>query len=105
MRADVRNGSFSTKSGRWHDVRFTPQSDQNSDVDWCRFCANHLHRSASIRLSPLTAAKGTSVTLVLNQCNCIECSLGKRPDTQTMAPGSDDGSFDSVHDRSLCISV
>jgi hypothetical protein len=55
--------------------------------------------------SPLTAAKGTSVILVLNQYKCIGCSPGKPPDTRTMAPGADDDSLDSVHDRCLCIAV
>src|SRR5262249_9935790 len=55
--------------------------------------------------SPLTAAKGTSVILVLNQYKCIGCSPGKHPYTRTMAPGSDDDSRDSVHDRCLCIAV
>jgi hypothetical protein len=55
--------------------------------------------------SPLTAAKGASVILDLNQYKCIGCSPGKHPDTQTMATGSDDDSLDSVHDRRLCISV
>src|SRR5262249_10715511 len=54
---------------------------------------------------PLTAAKGTSVILVLNQYKCIECSPGKHPDTRMMATGSDDDSLDIVHDRNLCISV
>src|SRR5262249_24932966 len=55
--------------------------------------------------SPLTAAKGTSVLLVLNQYKCIGCSPGKHPDTRTMARGSDDDSRDSVHDRRLCTAV
>jgi len=53
----------------------------------------------------LMAAKGTSVILVLNQYNCIGCSHGKHPDTQTVAIGSDDDSLDSVRDRCLCIAV
>jgi hypothetical protein len=51
----------------------------------------------------LTAAKGTSVILVLNQYNCIGCSPGKHPDTRTMAIGSDDDSLDSVRDRCLTL--
>jgi len=54
---------------------------------------------------PLTAAKGTSVILVLNQYKCIGCSPGKHPDTRPMATGSDDDSRDSVHDSYLCIAV
>ena len=46
---------------------------------------------------PLTAEKGMSVILVLNQYKCIGCSPGKHPDTRTMATGSDDDSRDSVH--------
>jgi hypothetical protein len=53
----------------------------------------------------LTAAKGTSVILVLNQYNCIGYSRGKHPDTRTMVFGSDDDSLDSVRDRCLCIAV
>jgi hypothetical protein len=67
-------------------------------VDQC------VERDCSFEAS-LTAAKGTSVILVLNQYNCIGCSPDKRPDTRTMAIGSDDGSLDSVRDRCLCIAV
>jgi hypothetical protein len=52
-----------------------------------------------------TAAKGTSVILVLNQYKCIGCSPGKHPDTRTMATGSDEDSRDSVYDRSSCIAA
>ena len=54
---------------------------------------------------PLTAEKGMSVILVLNQYKRIGYSPGKHPDTRTMATGSDDDSRDSVHDRCLCIAV
>jgi hypothetical protein len=47
----------------------------------------------------------SGVILVLNQYICIGCSLGKHPDTATMATGSDDDSRDSVPDRCLCIAV
>jgi len=46
-----------------------------------------------------------SVIQVLNQYKCIGCSLGKHPDTRTMATGADDDSLDSVRDRYLCIFV
>ena len=52
---------------------------------------------------PLTAEKSASVILVLNQYKRIGCSPGKHPDTRTTAPGSDDDSRDSVHDKYLCI--
>ena len=54
---------------------------------------------------PLTAEKGTSVILVLNQYKSIGCSPGKHPDTRTMATGSDDDSRHSVPDRYLCIAA
>jgi hypothetical protein len=52
---------------------------------------------------PLTAAKGTSVILVLNQYKCIGCSPGKH--SEPWQTDSDDDSRDSVHDRCLCIAV
>jgi hypothetical protein len=56
-------------------------------------------------LSANLTAVHPSVILVLNQYKCIGCSPGKHLDTRTMAPGSDDDSRDSVHDRCLCIFV
>src|SRR6201993_2195493 len=103
----------STRLRRSRNVRYRSNTDRIYAPQQPVASANDRHSASSTihedraryKAAPLTAAKGTSVILALNQYNCIGCSPGKHPDTGTMAPGSDDDSRESVHGRCLCISV
>jgi hypothetical protein len=86
IRADVRFGSLADICSAKRHARFGPIATSHHSLD-------HLIGAGAQALalaSPLTAAKGASVILDLNQYKCIGCSPGN---TRTIATGSDDDSL------------